>query len=160
MKRLFASRSGFTLIELIVTIGISLLAVGGLIVNYNNYNDNQRLKQAALTMKNNLRYAQTLAASSKKPTSGCTELVGYTVQFTDSTYTVVAECTEGAVGDALSTALPSGITFSPVPASFVYGVLTRGLLSSDAVTITMVGIVKSYRIQVSTGGDINDLGFL
>lgn len=153
-------KKGFTLIELIVAIGISLLAVGGLIVNYNNYNDNQRLKQAALTLKNNLRFAQTQAVSAKKPASGCTQLVGYTVSFTSGTYAIVGACTEGAVGDVLSVTLPSGITFSPVPSSFIFDVLNRGLVGSDVVTITLVGITKSYRIQVSAGGDINDLGFL
>lgn len=153
-------KKGFTLIELIVAIGISLLAVGGLIVNYNNYNDNQRLKQAALTLKNNLRFAQTQAVSAKKPASGCTQLVGYTVSFTSGTYAIVGACTEGAVGDVLSVTLPSGITFSPVPSSFIFDVLNRGLVGSDAVTITLAGIAKSYRIQISSGGDINDLGFL
>lgn len=153
-------RKGFTLIELIVTVGISLLAAGGLIVNYNNYNDNQRLKQAALTLKNNLRFGQTQAASAKKPTAGCTQLLGYTVNFTSSSYSIVALCTEGAVGDVLSVALPTGITFSPVPSPFTFDVLNRGLIGSDAVTIILVGIAKSYRIQVLRGGDINDLGFL
>lgn len=153
-------RSGFTLIELIVVVSISLLAVGGLIVNYNNYNDNQKLKQAALTLKNNLRYAQTLAASAKKPASGCTQLVGYGVQFASSSYTITAQCTEGAVGESLVTTLPAGITLSPVPSPITIDVLTRGLVPSDAVTITLVGITKSYRIQMSVSGDINDLGFL
>lgn len=153
-------KKGFTLIELIVAIGISLLAVGGLIVNYNNYNDNQRLKQAALTLKNNLRFAQTQAVSAKKPASGCTQLVGYTVNFTSGSYAIVGQCTEGAVGDVLSVTLPSGITFSPIPSSFIFDVLNRGLVGSDVVTITLAGIAKSYRIQISRGGDINDLGFL
>ena len=150
---------GFTFIELLVAVGLSLLLVGAIIVNYNSYNDDQKLKQAALTFKNNLRFAQTQAFSGKKPSSGCTQLIGYTVSFTSSAYTIQAKCSEGMVGETWATPLPTGIIFSPLPSSFTFGVLSQGLLGSDAVTVTLAGSSKSYGIQVSPGGDINDLGF-
>ena len=72
---------GFTLIEMAVAVGISLVIIGGVLSNYNNYNDTQKVKQGAQTLKNNLRFAQGLAFAGKKPTSGCTELEGYRVTF-------------------------------------------------------------------------------
>ena len=70
---------GFTLIEILVAVGIAMVIVGGVIVNYNAYNDTQKVKQVAQTLKNNLRFAQAQALAGRKPTSGCTTLVGFTV---------------------------------------------------------------------------------
>lgn len=149
---------GFTLIEMLVAIGISLLVVGGLIVNYNSYNDTQKLKQSALTLKNNLRLAQTQAVASKKPSSGCTQLLRYDASFTSTGYTLSAQCTQGQAGDVNTVVLPSGITFSPVGGTLSFSVLTGGI-GKDAVTVTLAGSTKSYAIQVASNGTINDLGF-
>jgi type II secretory pathway pseudopilin PulG len=37
--------SGFTLLEVVVSVGIALALMGAIIVNYNGYNDRQTLKQ-------------------------------------------------------------------------------------------------------------------
>ncbi len=42
---------GFSLLELIVSVAIILVLTGGLLVNYNNYNEDQRIKPAAGTNK-------------------------------------------------------------------------------------------------------------
>lgn len=150
---------GFTLIELVVTTGVILLIAGGVVANYNNYSDNQRLKQAALTLKNNLRLVQTKAASAEKPASGCSEMVGYQVSFTSTSYSIQARCVEGLAGSSTSTNLPAGITFSPVPAAVVFRVLTRGVASDTPLDIYLDGRIKLYRLQIEPGGDIVDLGF-
>ena len=62
---------GFTLVELIVAICIAMIVTGLILVNYNTYNDKQRVKQAAYTLKNDLRYIETKASSGEKPQSGC-----------------------------------------------------------------------------------------
>ncbi len=150
---------GFTLIELIVTITIVLLLSGGAIVQYNAFTDNQRLKQAALTLKSNFRFAQSKAASGTKPASGCSELVGWDVRFSSSTsYEIQAQCTpQGSVGEITVATLPAGITFSPVPATITFRVLNQGVRTNP--TVTLVGRLKSYQIRVNPGGDITDLGF-
>lgn len=151
---------GFTIIELIVSIAILLLLVGGLLASYNNYNQNQTVKQAAQTVKANIRLAQSKALSGVKPTSGCTQLAGYAVSFTLTTYSFQAQCTEGLVGTIAQSTLPAGTSFNPVPNSFVFGVVTRGLLNtSSSVTITVAGFNKNYRLTIEPNGVITDNGF-
>lgn len=149
---------GFTLIEILVAVGIAMLIVGGVIVNYNAYNDTQNVKQAAQTLKNNLRFAQAQALAGRKPTSGCTTLIGFTVTFASGSYTIQAQCTEGSAGEVITTTLPSVIAFSPVPTAVTFQTL-RGSIGVAAVTITLAGTTKSYQIQVSENGDMTDVGF-
>ncbi len=151
---------GFTLIEVIVSIGISLLVVGAVIVNYNGYNDTQTLKQAALTLKNNLRFAQVKALAGEKPASNCTRLVGYEISFMAGGYTQQASCEpEGLSGEATTVTFPSSLQFNPVPSAFTFYVVSQGTNLASAVSLRLTGFGKTYIIQVSPGGDINDLGF-
>lgn len=152
------SINGFTLIELLVSLAIVFLMAGGILARYDTYTKSQKLKQAALTLKNDLRLAQSKASSAVKPDTGCTELTGYTVAFpTSATYTLQASCTEGPVGELTTVTLPEGITFSSPPASILFGVLTRGI--AQDVTITLTGSGRTYGVRVNRSGDINDLGF-
>lgn len=156
----FLHLQGFTLIELIVSIAILMLLMAGLLASYNNYNQGQQLKQTAQTVKANLRLGQSKALSALKPASGCTELQGYAVSFTATTYSVQAQCTEGLVGTSTDLSLPGSVLFSPVPASFVYGVITRGLLNTDnSVSIVLAGYSRSYQLIVEPNGVITDVGF-
>jgi len=157
---------GFTLIELVVSVAISLVVTGFIIVNYNSYNEIQTLKQAALTLKNNLRYAQSKASTGGKPTPTppmvspiCTKLTGYTVSFVENAYSIQASCDpEGLVGEMRSIDLPSGVTFSPVPLPFSFPVLSRGTTLDTVTILQLIGSGKQYGIQVSPGGDISDVG--
>lgn len=155
------ARKGYSLIELLVAIAILLLLTGGLLASYATYNQNQTLRQAALTVKANFRLAQSKALSGVKPTSGCTLLEGYNVSFTQSTYSLQAQCDpQGLVGIKTDLALPSELVFSPVPSSFTFGVLTNGLLDiTNSVPINFTGFGKTYQIAVSVNGDIADNGF-
>lgn len=152
---------GFTLIELLVTMGLVLLASGGAIVNYNNFNENQKIKQGALTLKNNLRLIQNKAQSGQKPFGvACTTLRGYQVTFNSSSrsYSWQAVCDpQGNVGETALASLPSGVIFESVPASLTYRVLTQGT-DSDAI-ITLKGMGKRFSLAISRGGDITELGF-
>ena len=159
-KSLPACRQGFTLIELVVSIAILLLLMAGLLASYNNYNQGQQLKQAAQTVTANLRLGQSKAISALKPASGCTEVQGYNVSFTAITYSIQARCTEGLVGTSTDLTLPVNVSFSPVPASFVYGVITRGLLNTNnSVSLVLVGFSRSYQLIVEPNGVITDVGF-
>jgi hypothetical protein len=146
------------MIELVITVGISMLLIGGIVVSYNSFNDTQVLKQAGLTLKNNLRFAQVKATSAEKPESGCTQLVGYTVTFTVSSYETQAECTEGLVGPAATVVLPSGVTFSPIPASVTFAALTHTLVSGATVTVTLAGRSNTYILLISANGEVTDVG--
>jgi len=155
----YSNNKGFTLVEVIVSVGIAISLIGAIIVNYNAHNDTQTLKQAALTLKNDLRLAQSKALAGEKPASDCTELVGYSITFSVGSYSLRAQCSpEGAIGPTTTVTLPSGVTFSPLPSSFTFRVLSRGTTLAGVTPITLMGFAKSYRLEVSTGGDISDKG--
>lgn len=150
---------GFTLLELMVSISIGMLTIGAIIANYNGYNNRQSLKQAALTLKNNLRFAQAKAFSGEKPASSCTELVGWRVSFASGSYTMQAECApQGLQGTSTTMTLPSGITFSPIPAAITFRVLSRGSDLTAAGFLNLVGFNQTYTLEISPGGDISDEG--
>lgn len=147
--------AGFTLIELLVSAAIIIVVTGGVIVNYNTYNDAQKVRQAALTVRNNLRFAQSRAYNGEKPASGCTELLGYRLTFTATSYTTQAQCAEGLAGEEKPVTLESGLSFSPVPSDILFRILTRGV-DSD-VTITVTGANRSYQFGVTRSGDMSEV---
>lgn len=147
--------NGFTLIELLVSVVIIMVVAGGVIVNYNNYNDAQKARSAVLTVKNNLRFAQARATSGEKPAIGCTELLGYRVTFGASSYTVQAQCSEGLAGEQQSVSLGTGASFSPVPGDILFRVLSRGIDADTTVKVT--GAQRSYQFQVTRSGDMSEV---
>lgn len=153
------SMRGFSLVELIVVIGLILLLTGGIVGGYNSFNETQKLKQAAATLKDHLRLAQAKAMAVEKPSSGCTTLVGYRVSFPSSNqYALRARCTEGGAGGSISVTLPTRVTFSPVPTNFTFQVLTRRILETTSVTIYLTNGSKTYQLIVQGSGDIDDRG--
>ena len=153
------TKQGFTLVELliVVTILVTLLGVG--LASFNSFNRRERLKQAALTLKSNLRFAQTKSISVEKPDSGCTEFVGMTVRFTATTYAVSHTCTpEGDVGDA-ETVILSGATFSPIPSAFTFVSRSNSLSPAATQTITLMNGSESYVLTVAANGSVSDGGF-
>jgi type II secretory pathway pseudopilin PulG len=152
---------GFTVIELVVSISISLLVAGGIIANYNTYNTNQLLKQTALTLKNNLRLLESKAAAGEKPTTVCTTLEGWMITFSTNSYTYKAKCNIEAVTDETIISLPTGVSFEtlPLPNPIIFNVLARGTNLDSTISITLSGFGKQYSLQLSPGGDMSDLKF-
>ncbi len=147
---------GFTLIEILVSVTLLLVISGLMVANYNGFNDAQVVKQAASTMRSNVQAARTKAATGVKPT-GCDQLVGYEVDFTQGTYTVSALCMVGGSQQVLPNGtvypLPEGVIFSPIPLSTIFYALDRG--ASVAQTITLNGNQKTATISILASGAIN-----
>ncbi len=135
--------------------------MGGLLASYNTYNQSQTIRQAALAVKAQVRLAQSKALSSLKPSSGCTVLDGYEVRFTATAIASQALCDESILaGGTTEFTLSSGVTFSPLPASFTFGILSRGLLEEEnPIDVVLTGFGKTYRMSISPNGDIEDSGF-
>lgn len=146
---------GFTLIELLIVIAIGLVLVTGIFAAYERFAKNQRLRQAAATLKNNLRFAQSKAVHGDKPSSGCSELAGYAVAFGQGTYSIGAQCREGAVGSVTSILLPTTITFSASPAPLLFSAL-YGTVDTDT-TLTLTDGSQTKSVRVTQSGDINEL---
>lgn len=160
--------SGFTLIELIVVIAVILVISITTLLNYNSYTDKQRVKQAGLTLRSDLRLTQTKAISGQKPfvCDEMTTLQGYTVAFSTTCenggcYTIQPLCVASSgivdTSSELTTVyLPSGINFdhsySPVTFSAVTGV--TDLTSNLSLVLTGAGV--TYTVTVTPSGSVSD----
>lgn len=148
---------GFTIIELLVSMGILLLIGSGSLAAFKGFNENQRVRQSASTLKSDLRNAQNKAIAGDKPTSGCGSLLGYTVSFSSTGYAFQALCNGGLAGTTTSVSLPTSVRFNPVPASVTFAVLTGR--ASQSVTLTLVGATSTYTVEVSANGSIRTVEF-
>lgn len=104
---------GFTLIELVLVIAIVGILAGLGIPSYGSFKKNQELEQAAATLENNLRFAQSQASSGVKP-SGCginDELVGWYAKVQANRYDVYFRCGLSSTLNK-SVILPTAITAS------------------------------------------------
>lgn len=147
---------GFTLIELLVAAAIIIVVTGGVIVNYNSFNDTQKIRQAALTVKNNLRLAQSRAYNGEKPANGCTELAGYLATFAPTSYAVQVQCDDGLVeGTEQIYPIDAGLSLSSTSPTLLFRVLSRGM--NEDVTVTVTGVSRSYQFRISRSGDMSDV---
>lgn len=154
---------GFSLLELLVVSAVILGLTGLVMSNYTSFTNTQKLKQAGRTLKNDFRFIQTRAASGVKP-STCATLDSYRMSFTATTYQYEPVCNTGPAGTPVIISLPSDVSFSPVPGSFDFQVLTGVAILSVpppgiTQTFTLITSSKQYAIAITKNGDINDLGF-
>ncbi len=148
---------GFSLIEIIVVVGIMASVTGFILVSYNNFNTNQKLKQAAKTLRSDLRFVQTRAYSGLKPSGVvCTNIVGYQLSFTATTYSYQAVCFPAVAVTPTTIQLPDQITFSPIPSTFTFAVLT-GTASQDVTLSLTKGSGSPITVRVSKSGDVSEL---
>ena len=157
-------KQGFTLIELLVVIAIMVVVFGLTIASFNSFNRHEQVQQAALNFKTDLRYAQTRAISVDKPSSCASTdaFVGMEVSFSADakSYTIQHVCQSGVAGTAETVTLPGSVTFQTVPIGFTFHALTKSTDLAGDQTISLGNSGNIYRIQVTTNGEINDLGFL
>ncbi len=152
--------NGYTIIELIIAIAVALLISVGIISRYQTFDNRQAVKQSAISLKNNLRLAQTSAISGKRPQTGCSRFAGVTISFAVSSYTTQSLCAEGLVGDVDTVTLTSGVSFSPLPSTFTFQSLTGTIGIASPLSVTLTGKNSSYRIQIDPSGRVEEIGFL
>lgn len=150
-------KRGFTIIEILVATSIMMVLFGIVIARYNSFNESEKVRQAALTLKADLRLAQTKARSGQLPLSPeCLGFGGYYVDFvTDTSYTIAPECngSRDFPLDTTTVTLPVGVTFSPLPTSFYYRPMTQGtsLSSDELITLTNGSISVPLKIAAMSG---------
>src|SRR3989344_5731901 len=112
---------GFTLVETMIAVTIVGLLTVGATASYGNYNKGQKLKQTALTIKNDLRQAQSKATSTEIPsTCAVGTFSEYQVNFVSGNpgqYTVSAVCSSTVPISQVT--LPVGITVNSVTVDFL-----------------------------------------
>lgn len=145
--------SGFTLIELLVVISLIgvMTAVG--MAQYNNFNDAQKVEQAARELANNLRRAQSNAISGVKEGGDCNNpnhTLSWRIDFTTDTYCCVciaSNCSNSPkklitapdidiTGVNFDFIAPTGETGSNVTINVTKGIITK------TVTVTSQGGIR------------------
>ena len=160
-------RAGFTLIELIVVISVILVISVITILNYNSYTNKQRVKQAGLTLRSDLRLTQTKATSGQKPSvcDSTSILKSYDVTFTTcsgkSCYKIQPICTQGSVAvdtsaESIQITLPTGVSFAGSYSSIRFFSVTgvTNLTADEHLVVTGAGV--TYTVSVSPSGSISD----
>ncbi len=126
-KQFSIFKRGFSLIELLIVVAIFGLTVSLVTAAFITFDRNQKLRNAALQLKSDLRQAQNKALSGDKGSGSATcpstaTLGGWYIQInTDPTggnngkYTLAGDCKTGASDSsfaAKTTFLPGGVTVS------------------------------------------------
>jgi prepilin-type N-terminal cleavage/methylation domain-containing protein len=169
--------SGFTLIELLVAITIFMLFIGVGVAGYNQFNERQKVRQAILNLKNNLRFAQTKAISSEKtPGVACIKLIGYRVDFISSQVYTISELCDNNNNDTIEigqsppeiilqnsySLLSQNINFTSYPSSLLFRPVENDVIinsnppTTDVVITINNPAILSYQqtLTVSKSGDI------
>jgi prepilin-type N-terminal cleavage/methylation domain-containing protein len=147
--------SGFTLIEMLVSITIMLLMVGGGIAAFVTFNEQQVVLGAAKELQGTVRAAQQRAQAATKPSDTCDKLQSYAVRAPQSPpieIVVVAECDSGDT-TVSTVSLADSIALS-APLDMSFKVLKGGVINSGDITVTSVTTGQSYTFSVTAGGEI------
>ena len=156
---------GFSLIELMVTITIMVLVLGGGIAGYMTFNDKQTVLEATNQLKTYLHKAQSQAKSGKI-ISCATPLIGYRVTVdtgsSPNEVSIEERCyngTEsGVAGQATTHPLPSGVTVSN-NVDVIFKVLHGGVIGADGgLDIVVSGSNRNYTFTLKKGGEISEGG--
>jgi prepilin-type N-terminal cleavage/methylation domain-containing protein len=129
---------GFSLLELMVVVGVFGLLVAVTIPGVSSYLRATRIKGAANTLAADLRYARSLSSAQRKT---------YAVMFNSSTYSLVRMSPLGVVR---TRTLPRGIACTaPDTANFYAWGLT------DPVAITVSDHDRSKIVRLSATGSVS-----
>lgn len=168
--RFAESRPGYTLIEvLVVTVIITLLSGIG-VAGYNNFNQTQKLKEAAEKIKIVLREAQNASLSGQKDCSVCKgdddvcnnnddlALEYWEVAFQSDNFTIAGVCSNETVSNrfmeteyTLDSSLAIEVPVGPVRIG-IDGKETSGL--AKEIIIEHVQTTNTLKVTVSPAGEI------
>lgn len=147
---------GYTLIEILVAIGIISLIFSFGYAGLREFSQRQVLISAGRSLRNDLRLAQSKAISGEKPT-GCSVLDGYRVKVSSNTYSILAVCAKVEMSvNKDNIEIPEGITASTK--SITFKALGEGtdLPKGSILTITLAQTAtgRTLDIVVTSGGEI------
>jgi prepilin-type N-terminal cleavage/methylation domain-containing protein len=157
---------GFSLIELLVSIGVILILVSISFAGYSKLTIKQNLTSAGLLMKNVIRDAQSRAFNSEidcskcscSPSSGST-FVGWVLNFT--TKSIYGLCGASTTFSNTSFTLPQGIALTTTsdPIIFNSSTYTVKTTTNNSAIICLYNPNVSnnfYRITLNTAGVIEE----
>jgi type II secretory pathway pseudopilin PulG len=155
-----SKQSGYTLIEIVVSVGILVLMLGGGIAAFIQFQEKQAIVAATNDLKVQLRVAQTRARTGDTP-DDCDRLQSYAVRTNTSNgvtqMTMLAMCNSGEIVRKEQDLL-SGVTLAnDIDIRFL--TLHGGV--SGAATINLVSDTGyEYEFEVTQGGEITEGRFI
>lgn len=162
-----ALKSGYTLIEILVSLTIIALLFGIGYVNFRDFSRRQALAGAAKNMQGDMSLTKQLAFSGQKPSDpkcdspNLLDSYDFTI-IPPSDYSVQANCTKGVV-ITKNVALPADISISSIyrggPFNTIsFKVLGQGtnipVSQSVVFRLTQAGTNSTFDITIGAGGNI------
>ncbi|MBI3443674.1 prepilin-type N-terminal cleavage/methylation domain-containing protein [Candidatus Woesebacteria bacterium] len=160
------NESAYTLLEILVVLGILALVFGVGLASFREFSRRQALENVVRQLKGDLRLTQELALSGKKPAAGCPVLDGYRfiVNTGSVSYQINAVCTSPLTvinPPEKSVSLSSrGISGMVVTGAnpFLFKVIGEGtdITSGTSVVITLsqANTNNQALVTVTSGGEI------
>lgn len=156
--------SGYTIVEIILTIGILIVIFSLAMANYRGFTLNRSLDSARLGIISDLKLAQEYSISGKIP-AGCVNLQGYLFSINydpdpDSNfYTVTADCaTDVNIKTVYLSGSVKNVRFTGAQSAVLFEILGNGtnIASGNSVTYSIEQITTgtTREIIVSSGGEI------
>lgn len=141
-------KRGFTLIEVLVAVGIMMVLTVGGVLNMKAFNDRQQVAAAAGKLESGLKQARANALAGEK-TSGCVGVLdGWRVVTAGSGYTLEESC-GGVNVDPVVESL--GVTVTG--ADILYKPLGQGaVISTGTIQVAKGLVIKT--IAVGTNGEV------
>lgn len=161
MRLLQKQLPGFTLIELIITVAISALVVGGSIAGFIGFSDRQEVLNTAKEVQQMMRTAQSRARVRNTPT-GCSSLSSYQVSFIGTSSVRLSTVCGVTVTEITTVAFPSGVTINNTTA-LRFTTLEQGVTTSAGAPITSVtyilseGSTNRFQFTVTSTGSISNV---
>lgn len=166
--------TGFTLIEILLTLGVmSVLSVFG-IATYREYSQAKTVEAAAFEVQDTLTLARSRASTQVKPdVTACgngRELYGYQVEICPGNcsggqeYELSVVC--GSTGQYVekigqTKTLPEGVSFADTQSrNILFHVLTDGVTGADTIEITGFGIGRGVSVSPSGVVGIGDVALI
>ncbi len=167
MRSRTRNSSGFTLIEILITLAISSALIGVTVAGYGDFASRQAVDSATRVLYSGLRLAQSKATSGEKPASCSGSFDGYRFRFLSSGGNITSfemrPICSGTELTGTTTALPTNVTYTlsgTTPSFFTFKPLGLGTDVSPAspATITVsrsvAGATRSFVVTVTSSGEI------
>ena len=157
-----ACESGYTLIEVLVSLTIIGLLFGFGFVSFRDFSRREHLTSVARSIKGEMRLIQSKASAGEKPDdvncNGANTLSSYSFQIVSATsYQIIANCLGGSVV-IKSASLADDISMASSQNTISFKVLGQGTdipQGADAIiTFTQAGTNNVTIVTVTSGGEI------
>lgn len=160
-------RKGFTLIEVLIVMGITGLLLAMIVAGQREFARRKVAENTAMTVVAKLRQAQTLSTSGVKPdytVCGSSHIFeGYEVRFTADGFNVRATCYDGITRNEKITQeydYPTDVTITDFPSSpLIFKPVGQGTNLSGSETIGICAFGYGQEVVITPQGDISARGF-